>query len=250
MQPLGTEASRCVLSAAEAAAQGRVYVSRERRLHDLPSVFSLEQLAGLLAQEKGAASVYVVRWERQGLIARAGERVGVYFNLTKPEGSRHALLASALQLRYPQIVERGLSVLRDSGWHVCTGTQAGTTVPGLSVAVPSSGSSQAKWTGVEVLARPKGWFDALAPWIEPAQGRGLPRLAPAAALADLCRGRSEQQPVPLGHLDLAAVDWIDVARAFKALGQRLPLDYAGFVAKDQVKWQLDAAPKPLAVTAA
>lgn len=208
----------------------RGYISREDRLMSLPEVFSLDQLARSLGQTKLSASIYIVRWEKDDLIEKAGERAGIYFNNHRNPNAKDERMWDAILLRHPDAVRRGVRVLMEQDW-LKPDSELAKDAPRISIAVPAAGSKQAKWNGVDVVGRPHSWFESITPFAGAASQERLRVLSPAAALVDLCRGRGDRQSiVPVSDLVLDQVDWNKVSKAFKAFGQRVPQEYSGFVA--------------------
>lgn len=219
------------------AAAERGYISREDRLMSLPEVFSLNQLARSLGQSKLSASIYIVRWEKDDLIVKAGERAGIYFNNLRNPNAKDERMWDAILLRHPEAVRRGVRVLMEQDW-LKPDSELCKDAPRISIAVPAAGNKQAKWNGVDVVGRPANWFESITPFAGAASSERLRVLSPAAALVDLCRGRGDRQSVvPVSELVLDQVDWSKVSKAFKAFGQRVPQEYSGFVAAAFIQGQ-------------
>ena len=120
-------------------------ISAAERLERLPEVFSVEEFQREQELSAKAASVYLARWQAQGLIFRMGPRSGLWANLSKigEVTARHKL--AAVLLKHPQALVGGPSALAQHG------LLASPAEPTLIV---PHGGSRAQIDGVRLSARP------------------------------------------------------------------------------------------------
>lgn len=124
-----------------------------RRLMSLPAVFRLEELVRL-GMTRSAAHTTVMRWAKGGLIAKAGPRAGVYFNLIRDRlGPANRLLEAAQKL-YPSAVVVGPAVLHAHGLT----TQRPEVVDVAVLKVPTL----RHLVGVHFVKRPREWYSSHA----------------------------------------------------------------------------------------
>ena len=150
------------------------------RLRDLPVVFSLNRAVRQTGMSRPMLSVYLSRWERSGLVRKAGPKSGVYYNLLVDPKAPELHLTEAIRLLYPSAVLCGASVLHNAGWI--------TQIPRDIHIVVLKRQTYPKLFGVETHPRTKTWFVKHAEDIEPRPkfaAFGLPALSPAASLSDL-----------------------------------------------------------------
>lgn len=145
-----------------------------QRLRELPEVFSISVLAARLGGDKNRAAIYAKRWRDSGLLAAAGPRVGVYFNLVRRPDAASTLTLDALQMIFPEAVLSGETVLHDAGWT--------TQIPRLTQVVVLDRKSLPEVYGFEIHRRPASWFWAFQHEI---RRETFPRLSPEGALTDL-----------------------------------------------------------------
>jgi hypothetical protein len=159
------------------------------RLTALPVIFTLNDLVRLgLTRE--TAHTTVMRWVDRGVIAQAGPRAGVYFNLLadRQAPQRHRLAAA--KLLYPSAIVIGAAVLHAHGW---------TTQPPQTIDVAILEKPTAKQlTGLHLVMRPRSWYERFVPELlradeSPFEIESLP---PAAALADAQAWRDIWVPDP------------------------------------------------------
>lgn len=189
-----------------------------QRLRELPEVFSISVLAARLGGDKDRAAIYAKRWRDAELLAAAGPRVGVYFNLVRRPDAASALTLDALQMIFPEAVLSGETVLHDSGWT--------TQIPQLTQVVVLDRKSLPEVYGFEIHRRPASWFLAFQHEI---QRETFPRLSPAGALADLW-GSHGRKGVALWRPDIDdleedEIDWPSVKQVFDDQGVAWPDSY-------------------------
>lgn len=237
---------------AAATAAAHTHTSAITRLRTLPSTFSIEQMCTLLGLPKEIGLTYASRWVRAGHLRPAGARTGFYANLVRAPHFAQSddWLAGALLHVYPSAIVAGASVLNAEGW--ITQHPHDTQV---AVLAPANRSSV---HGYDTMPRSRRWFITMDTnrWVDSPllrlrheSGRlgtgkagrtaslaqaahgsaaaqdpaivNLPRLHPAAALADLFSSPSCWHPdeddleIPDNELDA-------VATAFNALHTPMP----------------------------
>lgn len=177
------------------------------RLRDLPPVFSLTVLAARLGGSKEKAAIYAKRWKEAGLVAPAGPRLGIYFNLVVNPQAATDMALQALQIGFPEAVICGESVLHDAGWT--------TQIPWMTQVIVSDRRSLPEFYGFELHKRPMSWFVEFADQI---QRESFPRLTPAGALADLWKNNGRNGVrlwLPdIDDLEEDEIDWTEVRRLF------------------------------------
>lgn len=148
------------------------------RLLRLPPVFTLQDLLQLgLVRE--TAHTTIMRWADQQLIAQAGPRAGVYFNLVADRtGPENRVLEAARKL-YPSAVVVGPAVLHAHGWT----TQ---TPHAVDVAILKAPTAR-QIHGVRFVMRTQAWYrqhagDLLRSGVD--SPFEIDSLTPAAALDD------------------------------------------------------------------
>jgi hypothetical protein len=200
----------------------RTYISSLDHLRSLPAVFRLSTLAKMMNVTPDAASVYINRWKRNGMVAAAGPRVGIYYNLVIDRDAKENHQHTAILMEYPSAVLRGASVLHAHGWI--------TQIPQQLEIAALTRASYPAMDGVSVFPRPQSWYQAVHHVIQ--NGRdaihGLPALHPAWALADLFLTDEDWHP-DIDDLDLNDEDWTQVATAFVELGINPPEQYATYM---------------------
>lgn len=171
-----------------------MYRPARDRLQRLPVVFSVAEASRHLPDlSTKALSVYLARYEKAGLIQKAGPRAGLYYNLVQnPDAPRHHRI-DAIRKLYPSAVLYGASVLHNAGWT--------TQIPaGIHIAVLSR-QTHPRLYGVELYSRPRSWYQHhhragnILP-LPPFDSYGLPALAPGACLTDMRQYRDGWTPDP------------------------------------------------------
>jgi len=198
------------------------------RLRALPEVFSLRRVMATfdepdVRRATRIASVYLDRWVRDGLVQAYGGRTGVYFNLIRNPQAPSQRRDEALRLVFPSAVLAGASVLHDAG--------VTTQIPHRIEVAVLRRKSYPNLPELELLPRPQAWFEAMRPYVLFQDGVGLPRLLPAAALADCWhRHGSSQTMWRPGADDLYAeeVDWRTFDHVLRDLGDPWPRGYEAF----------------------
>lgn len=150
-------------------------VSTTRRLQQLPDTFRGTDLTVRFGWSSAAASQYLLRWKRAGLVAPFGGHSDVFANLLR----RDTLdWRQATRLAYPSGVLVGLEVLRGAGWITQIPSQP-------TIALPPRTPRYAT-PHVTIATRTRRWFQQRHDTRAIREGAaGLPELTPAAALADL-----------------------------------------------------------------
>ena len=147
------------------------------RLLSLDAVFTLEELRATGLKERSERNA-LSRWSDEKMVARAGLRLGIYYNLLRDRRGSDAHLGDVAIRVHGRAVIVGGCAFHDSGWT--------TQIPRvLTIAVPDRRSIP-QIHGVAAYRRPEEWFDAVAEDLKTSgRGRfGLPTLSPPMALAD------------------------------------------------------------------
>ena len=187
------------------------------RLKKLPPLFTREDLADQ-GISGGSEWATLARWRKDGLIESAGPRAGLFYNLVADPRGREALLPEALRWHYPEAVVAGLSALNRAHW------TPQLSPPSMQVAVMGGRRRSKLLTlhGLELRARPKAWFTAVAPHARSEGQGGFRVLDPAWALADCWTWRdfwsSDPDDLELDDLDDPQEAIREVGRALEALG--------------------------------
>jgi hypothetical protein len=155
------------------------YVSALDRLRALPEVFDLRDIEVMTGWSQKAAIVSASRWRDSGLAASLGPRAGVYFNLVKePDGPRNRLAEAVYKALRAPVVAIGATALHFHGW-----TTQRPKLFEIAVPVTAKLRSLPTFDGVNLVARNRHWFSAVAAAQEPGPG-GFKVLKPEWALAD------------------------------------------------------------------
>ena len=154
----------------------RSRVSAGERLDQLADVFSVEDFKTQQKLSAKAASVYLARWQAQGLIARLGPRSGLWVNLSKVGSIGLGERIQGVLRKHPDALLAGPSALALAGW---------SNAPDQPVLVVPQGSSKAQFDGITILTRTPRVYAQLKEASQVVEGSlGLPAVAPDVALAD------------------------------------------------------------------
>ncbi len=183
-------------------------LSSLQRLRALPAVMTLPMLARNTGWSRAMASVYIARWAASGLIAKAGTRAGIYYNLSTREAVTPAMRIEALLSKYPSAIAMGPSVLHAEGWI--------TQIPQRIHVAVLTRPSLAGLDGFEIHRRPRAWFVkvAAARAADSPELYGLKAVPPLFALQDMYNSPACWHPDP-DDLDLP-----DEVKALPALSLR------------------------------
>lgn len=139
---------------------------------DLPAVLSKKELRQYTEKKDGVLDIYVNRWLKQGVLRKAGERCGMYYNISKdPAWQNHVL--EAVAKKFPSAMLAGPSVLH------ATGLQ--TQIPGSFHVVVLERRSFPDMDMVTFMPRNRTWF---AENIPEHTYFGMRSLSPSQALKD------------------------------------------------------------------
>lgn len=205
------------------------------RLRELPEAFLFNDFCRLQDLSPDSAQVTLNRWKKQSLIAPAGPRAAIYYNLLKAPQGPETLRHLAIHHYFPEAVLAGASVLSYAGW---------TTQYCHLIEVNTFESRQERQLfGVGLHQRPLAWFQRLhaaGQLLPPNQvdfhTAGLRTLSPAFALADCFADDTHWQPHP-DDLDIEPRQVREALRAWDVLypGKPLPAaldDLAAYFAVD------------------
>jgi len=196
-------------------------VSERRRspvevLRNLPEVFDISTMCRMTGLERGIARTYLSRWARAGLVAPAGPRAGIHFNLIRAPDAPGKRAVDALRMAYPSAVLVGASVLHAAGWI--------TQIPRRLTVAVATRPSLASLDGFDVSGRTRVWYASVHADLVADKDYatyGLRALSPAMALADLHARPRDWCPDP-DDLDLDDGAWNEVRRSFETLGVAEP----------------------------
>jgi len=152
-------------------------ISTVARLLELAPLFSLVSLARM-GLPRTQAHVFLARATAAGLVASAGPRTGIYYNLLRdPHGPQNRTLEAA-RLLYPSAVVIGLAVMHDA----CLTSQIARQI---QVAVLNRRTVKSI-DGVILVRRPRSWYRTMQSSTIPAHESsfGIPALTPQAAFED------------------------------------------------------------------
>lgn len=154
-------------------------LSSLQRLRAMPAVITLPMLVRNTGWSREMASVYVSRWVAAGLIAKAGPRAGIYYNLSARESVTSAMRIEALLSKYPSAIAMGPSVLHAQGWI--------TQIPQRIHVAVLTRPSLTSLDGFEIHRRPRAWFvkAAAARAADSPELYGLKAVPPLFALRDM-----------------------------------------------------------------
>lgn len=153
-------------------------ISAIERLQSLPAIFRGADLTVRFQWTSKTASQYLYLWKRRKLVEELGGHSDVFANLLQ---NRQPDWAQALLLAMPSCLLIGIEALRHAGWT--------TQILQRPTVAVNARQSVYSTTRFEIVARDAKWYETVkAGVLREAGSAGLPRLAPAWALADLLRG--------------------------------------------------------------
>ena len=121
-----------------------------KRLMCLPECFTDKTFMRLSGLSPESAAVSLSRMKAEGLVASAGSRSGIYFNLLRNPNAAADNRIAALLMVYPTTILCGESVLHNAGWI--------TQIPSaVSVCVLARNCYQ-QLDGFAITGRPMNWF--------------------------------------------------------------------------------------------
>lgn len=185
------------------------------RLRELPEAFFFNDFCRLQDLSPDSAQVTLNRWKKQALVAPAGPRAAIYYNLLKNPAGPDTLQHLAIHHYCPEAVLAGASVLSYAGW---------TTQFCRLIEVNTFEYRQQKQLyGVGQHQRPLEWFQRLhtagqllTPDRVTFHTAGLRTLSPAYALADCFADPTHWQPHP-DDLDIEAPQVRESLNAWQVL---------------------------------
>lgn len=152
------------------------YTSAVDRLKTLPPLFRGADLTIRHAMSTKAASQYLNRWSKRGLVQGLGGHSDVWANML---ATQHPDWEAAVLMVMPSAVVVGIEPLRRAGWT--------TQIPARPQVAVDSTQRRASTDPFEISVRRPRWFTTSAAGIERQQPGTLPSLSPAWALADMLR---------------------------------------------------------------
>lgn len=152
-------------------------MSSVSRLKQLPPVFRHGNLLLQQGASQDSVKVMLSRWAAAGLVEPLGGRSGIYFNLIADPTGPETRLSEAIQLRFPEAIVCGPSVLHQEGWI--------TQIPQHTHIAVLKQESQPNIRGIALHERTKEWFVATHEGIIEHGLYGLPSLKPAWAMEDM-----------------------------------------------------------------
>lgn len=188
-------------------------IQARTRLREIPDVFTTNTLAAMLGGDAKAASAYLTRWRKAGLISSLGPRAGVHFNLMQNPAARSELWLDAVAYVFPGAVIAGVSAVHAAGWT--------TQIPArVEVMVPPRRSLPEIY-GAVIETRPQGWFPRAKRAIQ--REGAVPTIDPAFALADLWH-QNLWRPYH-DDLELDLIDKHELQLAFSIFDIDVPADW-------------------------
>ena len=185
-------------------------LSAHKRLRELPEVFTTTTLAATLGGDSKAASVYLNRWRKEGMISSLGPRAGVHFNLLIRPDADHDLRMEAIAFVFPGAMVAGVSSVHAAGWT--------TQIPSaLELMIPARRSFP-ELTDTVIETRSESWFDAARGEI--VREGPVPMVSPAFALADLWDSGGWRPDPDDIEWDLADLGKLELA--FAGFGLQVP----------------------------
>ncbi len=149
-------------------------ISAIERLQGLPPLFRGADLTVRFQWTSKTASQYLYLWKKRKLVEELGGHSYVFANLLvgrQPDWHRALLLAM------PSALLIGIDALRYAGWT--------TQIPHRPVIAVNSRQPVFSSNRFEIVQRDPKWFASVADGVMRDNMDGLPRLAPAWALAEL-----------------------------------------------------------------
>lgn len=189
-------------------------VPAHKRLQEIPDVFTTNTLTAMLGGDGKAASVYINRWRKEGLISSLGPRAGVHFNLVRNPSAQEDMWLDAVHHILPGAVIAGVSAVHAAGWT--------TQIPAcVEIMIPPR-QTVPEITGVVVRTRPQIWFQGAK--IKPQRQGAIPTVNPAFALADLWHSNEWRPDADDLEFDLIEPDKLE--QAFKRFRLQIPEEWS------------------------
>ena len=169
-------------------------ITTESRLSMLPEVFTTKMVEQTLDGNKGQATVYTQRWKKDGLIATAGPKVGIFFNLYCNRRAEFERAYAPMFLAFPSAIIARNSVLYDAGWT--------TQQPQKIEVIVERRPTYPQLYKFDISGRSRRWLLEIEPEIS---RRGHPRLSPYGAVVDMCN--HSVNSLNFDRLDMHRIDW-------------------------------------------
>lgn len=187
-------------------------LSSERRLMQLPDVFTTSMLSEQLGGNHAAAPIYTQRWKKDGLIVAAGLKAGVFYNLARNRRADTEKAYQALIMIYPDAIIALRSSLYDHGWieHA----------PRTLEVIVERRQTYPQLYQFSASGRSRRWMAMIDHEISK---RGHPRLSPYGALVDLW-AHSDVKP-DMGTVDCSKIDWERLHQVFHKLLVKWPEEF-------------------------
>jgi len=206
------------------------------RLCELPPLFSSGDVARLFGWTGTHADVRIKQWRDQALIQSFG-RSGLHFNCVVDPGAPVRYGDEALRRLMPSAIVGHLTVLHDAGWT--------TQVPRDRHVYVASRRSYPKLPGYQLHGRPRRWLDrARSHFDEEPGGRGLRRVTPAFALADvIARGELAGLDPDDFEADVAGEQALAVPAIYRSITRKpMPEEWGEWICEAGEEAETDAGP--------
>lgn len=164
---------------------------------NLPEVLSKNEILRISGLSEDMLKLYLQRWVKSGDLKKAGQRSGVYYNLTAdPEWRNH--IPKAVVKRFPIATLVGPTVLHAYGCQTQIPSKMWFALPPMS--------SYPQMDGVQWVPRPQKWFDDFLP---EDNLYGVRSLSPKQALEDglLFQEKQNLWKPDLDDIDLEEVEY-------------------------------------------
>lgn len=193
--------------------------SARSRLLELPEAFHCNQLTLRYGFPKETSGVFLSRWERAGLVKKAGPRSGWWFNLVRNQNAPAACRMNVLLAEHPRAVVGGATVLHDCGWTDQIPARTDVLIPGKR--------NPSTMYGFNVRPAGERWLGLAQPRF--VRDGSIPRLPAADALIELLFfAKGQWSPKP-DDLDESEVDFTLLAEAAKHYGVSFSKEWTGWL---------------------
>lgn len=166
----------------------------------LPAVLTKHELLRMTGKKDEALKLSINRWVKRGVLKKAGQRSGMYYNLVAdPQWENHIL--SAVEKKFPSAILAGPSVLHAHGLQ--------TQIPGYFYVAVLSQRTLPQMEKVQWMPRSRKWF---AEFVPPDNLYGMRSLSPEQALRDGLKHQHQANAwVPdMDDIDVDDIEGVDL----------------------------------------
>ena len=154
------------------------YLSARDRLSRMPPFFHINDFLRVQGVSSPVARNMLSRLVDREMVVPLGGKSGIYFNVDRHPDAIDRWHRQAILRAYPSAIEIGPGPLRDEGWI--------TQIPRQIEVAALHAAGRPRLHGARVYRRPRVWYRTMEEyWSRDGHNHDIPRLTPAAALADM-----------------------------------------------------------------